>query len=214
MTLALYGGIHHVMDDVAGLAITLGTEAAIERGHWVLGGERPATHAFVIVVDCGAGQDPSPDALGWRLDAKPSLAEWSPCPVPGYVKPAVPTAIWRILAEPAAIERGVTRARTITHASYDWSEIAGAAAVAFSILPLMSRLRLLGTLDLSKRAMICTQALRQTLLAVFPDEWSFPDPNPVTQFSGYGLKKMPDLFPERLGQLMQAGQGFWTTRVV
>lgn len=178
----LYVGVHHVSTDATGLAIVLATQAALN-GPWVIGPKHPATHAFVVLKH--------DDSMMWRLDGKPSTAEWTP-----YMGPRGPQRLWRILADPASIQRGAVRARSLTHEKYDWAEIADQGAVAVSkFLPFGQRLRFLGRADVFHDAMICTQVARNVLMSV----------------SGFQtIFDMPDLFPERLGQVLKDAEGSWT----
>lgn len=185
---ALLIGVHHVSDGPGAMAIILGTQSAL-KGDWILGPKYPATHAFPVI---------ELEGYRWRLDGKPSRAEWSPYkPSGGHP----PEALWRIQAPQNAVRFGIDRARSITHAAYDWSEILASTAVAFGVLPFAHKLKLLGRQDLSADAMICTQVCRQVLLAT--------DPNACDGM----ITAMPDLFPERLGQILRMGEGKWTERV-
>ena len=179
----LYVGVHHVPDGLSGISITLGTQAALPGG-WVLGPSRPATHAFVVIRE--------KDGFAWRLDGKPSRAEWSPF----YNTPILPpTKLWKIVAAEDAVFRGATRARAITHVKYDWAEIASCTAVAFSFLPLAHKLKAFGRTDIFSGAMICTQVCRNVLMAI----------------DSFGaIDRMPDLFPERLAQVLRGAEGTWT----
>lgn len=175
-------GVHHLASDATGLAIVLATQAALPGG-WVIGPSVPATHAFVVLKH--------DDGMMWRLDGKPSTAEWTP-----YTGPRAPQRLWRILSDDAGAMRGAMRARALTHEKYDWGEIAAQGAVAVSkFLPFAQRLRFLGRTDVFNDAMICTQVARNVLLA-------------VEDFRG--VREMPDLFPERLGQVLREAEGTWT----
>ena len=150
----LYAAIHSVQGSVPAAFITLGTQAALSGG-WILGPGNPATHAFIVVEH--------DDGYCWRLDAKPSRAEWTPTHSPLVRLPSDPPAAFWKLSGDLDIQRGIQRAFRITDASYDWSEIAGATAAALAFLPFLSRLRHLANTDVFKGAMICTQAARSVV---------------------------------------------------
>lgn len=181
----LFVGVHHVARDATGLAIVLATQAALQ-GQWVIAPAAPATHAFVVLRHA--------DGMMWRLDGKPSRAEWTP-----YAGPWGPQRLWRILTDDAGAMRAAVKARTLTNEKYDWVEIGAQAAVAFTkFLPFSHKMRHLGRVDVFHDAMICTQVARNVLLAV--EDYRV-------------VRQMPDLFPERLGQVLREAEGAWTDPV-
>jgi hypothetical protein len=205
----LYIAVHHNEDPPAGAAITLATEAALPGG-WVLGGERPATHAFVVVET---------EHLMWRLDGEPPVARTRP--FAGWRGYGMPLAAWRIvptlwvnpIGPPVQVDvrAGVARMRALDGTGYDWFEIGGQVAGAFgnvvNLLRASVRLTQIPGLDhvttarYARGAMICTRVACEVLRACGAAWPALVD-------------GMPDLFPERLAQLLRAQEGAWTERVV
>jgi len=202
----LFIGVHHNPPDGPGpIGIVLGTQALFH--DYVMGPKYPATHAFVVV---------ELEGMLWVIDGKPPRAQWTPCKrvdmdsgkegiFPGVQHMGFPTkaerpshqALWEI---PHKALEGIYMARALDGAAYDWGEIAAAAATAFSILPGLHQFRMLGRMDLLHDSLICTHLCVRVLEAMGLQE--------VMKAS------MPDLFPERLAQVLRSSEGTWCRRVV
>lgn len=161
-------------------------------GPWVLGGERPMTHAFMVV---------ELDGWLWRLDGQPGGADWSPCA--GFSVLAHPSKVWEIIAAPEERETVLLAARRMDGRPYGWDQIAGQAVRAFSAmlrrLGWRTRLRLVGLDGLLARPAICTRVVQECLKSVRAAK---PD-----------LDAMATLFPEHLAQVLRRAEGRWTTCV-
>lgn len=173
------------------LPIILGTQALFSR--FVMGPKAPATHAFVVAfpegTERGLAYLMSGAAFGWRLDGEPSGARWSPY-TPG--SRAQQEALWLLGVSEDQARAGVATARRLDRTEYDWVEIAASAAAAFSALPWLRKLQQVGSLDVMKAHMICTKVAMVSAGGCSP------------QVDDAVRKGMPDLFPERLGQLLRS----------
>lgn len=96
--------------------------------------------------------------------------------------------------------QGIKGTRLMNAVKYDWTEIGAAAAAAFSILPGLHKFKMLGNVDLMNDAMICTHVAVQAMKAVGGDV-------------AHSVALMPDLYPERLAQVLRASENQWCRRV-
>ena len=95
----LYVAVHHVPTPPAGPAIILATELCL-KPPWVMGGERVATHAF-MVMGC--------DGCLWRFDGEPPNARWRP--FAGFADYPHPVAAWRVVLSEVRLQGVGRRAR-------------------------------------------------------------------------------------------------------
>ncbi len=162
----LYLGVHHT-HGAAGQTIRLVTEAALD-GPWTFGGERPATHAFVV-FEHG-------DGAAYRLDAQPGGALWTPWDVPLWA-----TKLWLVTASPDTAQHAHRVARAATGRQYDWAELGAQAASVLNRLPPIQRFASQFAMNPFVRdACICTRLAIEVLGA-----------------AQYRVN-VPDLLPERL----------------
>lgn len=186
----LHVAVHRDDAPPAGPAITLVTEASL-RGGWVMGHENVATHAFVVLK---TGE------LHWRLDGEPPTARWRP--FAGWQDYGRPVAAWKILITDDQIRAAADKARSLDGTPYDWTEIAGQASAMVRNIP--GPLRAVSRLahaQFMARSMICTRVAQTVLLA-------------AGEPCASEMRRMDDLFPESLGQLLKKAEGRWTERVV
>lgn len=181
----VYVGVHHDPSPPAGPPIILATQAALNGG-WVIGPSHPATHAYLVVEHA--------DGMRWRIDGQPGGAQWTPAG--GLVWGGHPAAVWRVMLPPPALVRICERSRELDGTDYDWGEILGQGITAMvKVLPLGSRLAGLGRARWARGAAICTRVVQESL-------------RPVLTLD------LPDLFPERLGQVLRGLEGVTMARVI
>lgn len=187
-----YVAVQSAPSGLGGMAIRTATEAFC-KPPWVMGAAHPATHAFLMWDH--------PDGVVYRLDGKPPRSELSV--YPNGWSFTWPTAVWRLVnAEMdssglTAADRSAMLARTAALVGIDYSFLE--VVVQSMLLPPGFK-----TLDPLKNCALCTRVVLEMM------------EGGSDRVRGVA-KSMPDLFPERLGRILQTATDkheAWLQRMV